>query len=364
MIRALHLLTTQPDFSTERMSAALRRDAGAGFHIATRSIGPGGDWPNVPAALLRLRSRAAGQFDLIHAWDEKSLTAAALAENLPILFSPMRPLSRRAIGWLRAIMSYRRVDLVCSTATQRRIAVERGIAPDRCHLIRPGVEFSRVRRRRDPTLRERLGLAENDYVILAPGESTRAAGHELAVWAASILHVLDPHYRVLLWGRGPRARAAAQLGCQLAQPELVRVASKRLGTQVDFEDLLPATDAVMIAARGAVPTLPIAICMAAALPIISSVTYTVAELLEDRHTAVMTPRDSPRLLAQRLLDLRADTALQWTIADMARTEAFEYFALTRFVNQYRTAYRQLSSGDPLSLPEPAPGAGLRFHGRA
>jgi hypothetical protein len=48
---------------------------------------------------------------------------------------------------------------------------------------------------------------------------------------------------------------------------------------------------------------------------------------------------------------------------MARTEAYEYFSITRFVNQHRTVYRQLVEGAKVEVPEAGPGAGLRFHGR-
>ena len=43
-IRALHLFGRPPDFQTERAAAALRRDLGAGFDVATRVIGPGGSY--------------------------------------------------------------------------------------------------------------------------------------------------------------------------------------------------------------------------------------------------------------------------------------------------------------------------------
>jgi hypothetical protein len=49
---------------------------------------------------------------------------------------------------------------------------------------------------------------------------------------------------------------------------------------------------------------------------------------------------------------------------MARTEAYEFFAQTRFVNQFRAVYRQTAQADRVEVPELAPGAGLRFHGRA
>ena len=198
-------------------------------------------------------------------------------------------------------------------------------------------------------------------MLLAPGESTRAAAHEDAVWAGAIAHYLEPTVRMLVWGRGERAGAVMRRGRAVAEG-MLSCAEPGLGA-VEFEALLPAADAVLVAARGPVATLPIAVCMAAGLPIVSSVTYTVAELLEDRHTALMVPRHEPRLMARRVLDLRGDASLQWRITDVARTEAYEYFALTRFLEQWRGVYRQVAQGVRVEVAEPPPGAGRRFHGR-
>ena len=84
--------------------------------------------------------------------------------------------------------------------------------------------------------------------------------------------------------------------------------------------------------------------MAAALPIVATVTHTAAELLEDRHTALMTAPGKPRHFARRALDLIEDSTLQWTLSDMARTEAYEFFSLTRFLDQHRALYQQVISG--------------------
>jgi hypothetical protein len=103
--------------------------------------------------------------------------------------------------------------------------------------------------------------------------------------------------------------------------------------------------------------------MAAGLPIVATVTPTVAELLEDRHTALMVGDTSARVIAQRILDLRSDGRLEWSISDMARTEAFEFFAMTRFLEQLRCVYQQAAAREPVIVPQQGPGAGLRFHGR-
>ena len=159
------------------------------------------------------------------------------------------------------------------------------------------------------------------------------------------------------------APTITRLGDRLRQPEMVVNATERLGP-VEFEALLPAADIVLVAARGPVATLPISIAMAAALPIVATVSYTIGELLEDRHTALLAQANEPRRLARRVLDLEADNNLQWSISDMARTEAYEYFPLTRFIEHHRTVYSQAASGDRVELPQPTAGAGLRFHGRA
>ena len=241
--------------------------------------------------------------------------------------------------------------------------LERGMAVERTHLIRPGIQFARIRRRRDRDLRGALGFGDNDRVLLFTGESTRLSGHRESLWASAILHVLDPKYRSLTWGRGSQTHALKHFAAGQGQAKLLAVAEERLGRRVEFEDLLPAADIVLASPVGSVGTLPISIAMAAALPIVATVSYTIGELLEDRHTALLAAPGSPKALARRVLDLEADTNLQWSISDMARTEAYEYFAMTRFVNQYRGVYRQIADGIKVDVPQMAPGVGMRFHGR-
>jgi glycosyltransferase involved in cell wall biosynthesis len=356
MVRVLHFHEADPDFQTRRALESLTRSLGGGFEAAVERPA------NLLGELLRRGPVPGAPADVVHAWGGRALAAAVVRGRGQIVFSPTRFPTPRLVRWLRAATGYRDVQVVCSTATQRRFFVERGVPLDRCHLVRPGVDFARVRRRRDPVLRRRLGFGDGDTVLLAPGESTRAAAHEDAVWAAAIAHYLDPRYRMLVWGRGDRAGAVVRRGRSVADGMLA-VAEPALGQAVEFESLLPAADAVLVSARGPVATLPVAVCMAAGLPIVSTVTYTVAELLEDRHTALMVPRCQPRLMARRLLDLRADTGLQWSISDVARTEAYEYFSLTRFLEQWREVYRQVARGTPVVVTEPPPGAGRRFHGR-
>ena len=357
MIRILQLRERECDFETERGSHTLLRGAGDEFQIARRTIGRGGDYRDIAHGAARLRGEEAKN-DLVHAFGGRALAVAALGSRRPIVFSPSPETKLGTVRWLRAVMNHRRAEVICSTTTLRRALVQRGVPFQRCHLIRPGVDFARIRRRRDDELRRQLGFEPGDYVLLAAGESTRNACHTDTAWAASILWASDPKYKLLAWGRGEQGKFIGRFGTKLilAPPS---VAEQRLGRRLEFEELLPAADAVLVTARGAVATLPIAICMAAALPIISTVTPTVAELLEDRHTALMCPA-VPRQVARRVLDLIEDPSMQWSISDRARAEAYDYFTQLRFLNQFRSLYRQVAQGEKVELPEPAPGPAARF----
>src|SRR5262245_58701582 len=358
MVRVLQLVDRKAGFQNRIAAQQLARGLGAEFSISTRIVEP-----SIPGVIHAWRSVGKLDYDLIHAFDPCALVAACMTGGR-IAYTPPEASAPRAARWLRAVTSYRDIQIVCPTDTMRRFFVERGVPIERCHLIRPGVEFARIRGRRNDILRASLGFSRSDHVMLAAGESTRATNHRLTVWAGSILHVLDPMHRLLLWGEGPMSDSVVLFANQLNRPNYLVVATKQLGSDVTFEELLPAVDTVLVTPETPSATLPIAICMAAGLPIVATVTPTVAELLEDRHTALLTTHPQPRLVAQRVLDLLADAKMRWSLSDMARTEGFEYFSLTRFLEQHRSLYRQFASGERVEILQQQPGAGLRFHGRA
>jgi glycosyltransferase involved in cell wall biosynthesis len=361
MVRVLHLLSASADYQTETAVAQLTRGNDPDLAAEIRTIGPGGaTYSNGVAGVIGLRRRGAAA-DLIHAWGESSLFVAAVGGKHQIIYTPSEFPRCRAIRWLRSIMEYRSVQVVCPTDTMRRAFVEHGVPIERCHLIRPSVDSSLVKPRRDPEIRSALGFDDQDQVVLAVGESTRAADHPRAAWAAVVLHVLDRRNRLLLWGRGALSQKTSRFVARLQQEDLCAIATERLGRTVTFEQLLPAADVALITATSPVATLPIAVCMAAGLPIVAVVSSTVSELLEDRHNAMLVSSDSPRAIARRILDLREDSSLEWKLRDTARAEAYEYFSQTRFVQQYRDVYRQADAGERVEVSEPAPGAGSRFH---
>ena len=344
MPRVLHLLGPSADAQTIRLHETLVARLGPEFSSDTRMIGPGGDHRHAVAAAAGLRRSSA---DLVVAWGLPALAAAAMGRpRAKVVFAPDRFLGPKPLRWARTLLDVGEAVMICPTDAQRQAAVHRGIPSERCHVIRPGADFGRVRRspqgRR--TLREALGFDEADYVLFAPGEATADAGHERAVWTCGILHILDPSYKIMVGGTGNRTAAAVRLAGKLKQSGMMADARGRLGRRVATEELLAAADACLLAPTGVVPTLPIVSAMAAGVPLVAVATYVMSELLEDRHTALMVPTDAPKALGRRVMDLRADPALAARVADAARAEAYELHPQSKMLDRYRRVFRQVLGG--------------------
>src|SRR5437764_784176 len=210
MLRVLHLIGRHAGFQNRTAAEQLERGLGAEFSIRTQLIGS--SVPGIVRAWQSLRRDA--EHDLTHAFDPHSLAAACILGG-KIVYTPAETPTMRAVRWLRALTDHRDVQVICPTDTMRRFFVQRGVPIARCHLIRPGVEFGRVKGRRNDILRASFGFSRSDHVMLAAGESTRAANHRLAVWSGSILHVLDPKHRLLLWGNGPTSESVIRFANRL-----------------------------------------------------------------------------------------------------------------------------------------------------
>jgi glycosyltransferase involved in cell wall biosynthesis len=216
--------------------------------------------------------------------------------------------------------------------------LRRGAPSERILVICPPADLAGTAG--DRPLRQELGLGETDLVLLAPGESTRAAGHRDALWVASILHVLDPRWRLLIWGRGPDTDLLVRLAAKFHQPALLCVVERKLNRSVAFEELVSAADMVLFAPRAAPQVLPLLMCMAGGLPIVASARGRKVGCLQEGTSAAVVGGNSPKLLAARLLALAADTSARQSLAENAR-QAASQFTPERFVEEYRRLYRHI-----------------------
>jgi len=337
MLGVLHLHPARCDFQTERCLELLLKNLGPEMSMSTSSLGPGGDFGNLPVAIVRLRYSGLTNTHIVQAWGPAELVAAAGAGFSRIIFSPQGPIHPKWWRWIGAIFRRREVEIVCPTSALRDILISRGAPADGCRVISPAVDVSRFNGS-GRKLRASLGLADSDIVLLAPGESIRQVFHRYSLWAAAILHVLDPQWRLLIWGRGPMVESLERFAATVGRDRLLIDVEKRLGRAVEFEQVACAADAALVFADAMAPVLPMSTCMAAGVPIVAAETAGSREFLQDEITALLEPSATPRKLAQRMLALQKDAALRRKIAEAARVQAIDRFSVARYVADWRRVY--------------------------
>ncbi|MCC6239960.1 MAG: glycosyltransferase family 4 protein [Phycisphaerales bacterium] len=344
------LHSTSAPFETRYCAGALSRSARDDLPVSLYTMGAGGHWRSIPAAVRALRHSPPR---LVHAWGLRSLVVAILSHCPAIVFAPSTDqpaLLRRSAKILRAISERLDIQIVCPTTTLQQFLIQHGIGQQRCHLIRPGVDRSDpAPRQRNSLLRQRLGIKADEIVILAGGESTRQAAHELGAQAVAILRVSNPRYRLLIWGRGEQASKIVRAGQQFDAIPYVINAEQTLGQSIDFHELLPVADLALMTGSGVVPTVPIAMCMAGGLPIIATATTAHRELFEDRQTALLIDRPHARDLARQLLLLCDDPNLQQHLATRAQAQAKQLFSPGRFIERHHSLYQQIIAGGTICL---------------
>ena len=329
MARILHLLEQNADYPTRRMAVSLAEELRERFTPVGLTIGRGGDLRNVLDA-----GRCLENFEptaVVHAWGTRPLIAAALAGRQPFVFSPPAQINRWDRFWMRWLCG-RGVNVVFASEGQRKRSGLVGAG----QVIRPGVH---VRAADGPyaPLRQWLGFTGGDFVVLAPGESTRSAGHDIALWTTAIAHMRDPTWRLLLWGRGNRVEHLRHVTRPLRLPALMR-----FQPDVEFEQLISAADVVLAPRGGAEADLPTALCMAEGVPVIEI--------------------GSPRATAQKLLEIRGDAARRKLLGQRAAEDAGKFFGMDRFAAGYAAMYAQCLRGNETGIERGVGASGLIIHG--
>ena len=293
-------------------------------------------------------SRAGAVVPVVHAFGGRALGLAVVSAKGPVVYTPTRFPRASDVAWMRAILRYRTLRIVCQSDAEQRAWVTGGVPVDRCVLIRPGVPLAKSVDTR-ATVRARLGYRDTDRVVFTP---LPAAGQGRAdpVWTGCLLNLLDSNIKAVAWAeQGTDALHA--LRTRLIAPDAMTVledASPELGFLVADAILLPTSDFIP-------PTL-IAMAMASGRPIVARTTAQACEMIEDRHTALLTKGRSPKVLAERVVDLFADAELGRRIADRARAEVYDYFLPSRMVGDYRTLYANANAAAPADRVTARPAA--------
>ncbi len=296
---------------------------------------------NALAAALFSRWLAREPCDVIHAWGPHAAAVAAMAAHRPLIVELFDPtIAHRNVKLFRTIARPRDFALVCSCDRVRRRLIEGGVPAAVCVTVRPGVDFAVVNRIKNSTLRQQLGIAANDYVIL-PGDAPDNENASLeSFWAGALLNHLSGNVKVLVPNaQRNRSRIARFAATMPSRPTIVLP-----DPDIPFDELIPIADAMVIASDADVSTTAVAWAMASKTAVLAAAGYAVTELIANKVNGLLFKRIHGKSAVVPLAKLIEDRPNQAKAKETAHGQAFEVFGLRRCIEQHERVYENVLAG--------------------
>lgn len=162
----------------------------------------------------------------------------------------------------------------------------------------------------------KLGIADDEAVILAVGRLSQEKGHADLIRAAAILSGLPgvPRFRVVIVGEGPERESLLRLTSELGVQQRVKFA----GFQRDMQPYYAMATIVAVPSHSEGSPNVVLEAMAAGLPIVANQVGGVPEILEQDATGLMVMPRNPDAMAKAILRVFTDDELRERIAATAK----------------------------------------------
>jgi glycosyltransferase involved in cell wall biosynthesis len=297
-------------------------------------------WPTAWAPRLEslLREKRAA---LVHAWGASAAQAAGIAaRRLPLVMHARARQADDLSRWIRSSVDGAPRAVVCDSQMIFRRCLEAGTPPERCTVIRPGVDFAVLTSARREARRGPLGLQDDARVLLAMPVVDRAGGHELVIWATAVLEQLWPDVRIVIPGSGRAQRRLVRLASAMDRAYLTCWP----GDRRSWPELLAIADVLVVPATGDFDTTAIVWAMAAGVPIVGAATPALAEFIVEARNGLLCRPGRFIDLARKVRQLLSDRGLCVRLADTARAQAYDVHSLAHCIEQHERLWGNLLAG--------------------
>lgn len=278
----------------------------------------------------------------------------SLAARLPIRVMSRRSLSDYQRGHPLATrferFLHRRMTAVLGNS---RAVVEQlrdeGVPSERIGLIYNGIDLAPYRSLPPRVaLRERLGLREDELVMVKVANLIPYKGHEDLLEAlAAIRDRLPEDWCLLLAGRGRGFESHLK---EKAVALRIGPHVRFLGERHDIPEIFGAADIGLLCSHHEGFANSILEGMAAGLPMIVTDVGGNGEVVREGETGRIVPPKNPRALGAAIAELALDPELRRRFAIKGRELVEEHFSLPHCIHSYERFYQALTQDEP-SLPE-------------
>jgi glycosyltransferase involved in cell wall biosynthesis len=297
-------------------------------------------WPTpwAPGLTRLLRGRNAA---VVHAWGIAATQAAgALADETPLTTTALAMRTDQLARWVRSANDKAPRAVVCTSQLICRRCLQAGLSPERCVVIRPGVDFAELAAAGRTVRPADLALPDDAPLLLTLPITDRTGGHEQAIWAAAILQQIWPDIRLILPGAGRARRRLMHFAEAIDRAWMVLWPGERWS----WAQLLAVTDALVVPAAGDFDTAPIGWAMAGSVGIIGAATPALVEFIAAERNGLLCQRGRHVDLARKVRQFLVDRELRLRLVEAARAQAYEVFSLRACIENHARLWDNLLSG--------------------
>lgn len=241
--------------------------------------------------------------------------------------------------------------LVASSARTRTNAIEVGVQPERITTIYNAIMPFDVAHIDHESVRAKIGLKKDEVFFLAVGRLVYEKGHEFLIEAMAEVAKEDTHAIAGICGAGS---LQDQLQAQIEKLD-VQTNMKLLGQWDSIPEILAAADVFVLPSRW--EGLPMALLegMMAGLPVIATRVEGVDEVVQPGEHGLLVPLESPRELAQAILQLLRSPADRLRMGAAARERVLSSYTTDRMCAAYLQVIEKSLGEGKISLAQTGKG---------
>ncbi len=228
--------------------------------------------------------------------------------------------------------------ITVSDFTNNTIANKCGISKEKIHTIYNAVDLEKFKYNHSArqSIRDDLGISENEIVIGYTGRLHNIKGTDLLPPALDLLHKQGYRCHLVLAGHGNLLAGLTEKAAALKLSEYIHF----LGFRNDVSDVISSFDIAVQPSRKEAFGISVIEYYAAGIPVICSDTQGLAEIARDNITALVLNALTPDEIAKRTAELLSNDRLKTELAQNA-AEFCREFSIQVQIQKIFSLYNQI-----------------------
>ncbi len=249
-------------------------------------------------------------FQILHAHDAHALAAATMAKLFVrdlIVIAARRVdfhVKKPIIGAYK--YSNRRVNHIITVSEKiRSILIEDGVPPKKITTVHSGIDIDKFKRIQNSTIRRDYKIPADHFLV---GTVAAIAGHKdypTLLRAAQIVTSQDEQISFIAVGKGPDEDKIKSLANELNVRRFVFT-----GFRPNVGQFLKSFDAFVLSSKTEGLGTSLLDAQAVGLPIVATIAGGIPEIVHDGVNGFLVPIRNPEALAEKILQLKNDKAVQ------------------------------------------------------